>query len=82
MMAFLPPLVPVGGVETSIKAKSIINRVLVCIRACVRSHACVRKSRCEGGAKPHGFVRAKCVRAGVFRARHTCAITPEMFRGF
>ena len=57
-------------------------RVLVCVCACVRSHACVRKSRCEGGAKPHGFVRAMCVRAGVFWASHTCAIAPEIFQTF
>ena len=61
---------------------SSISRVLVCVCACVRSHACVRKSRCEGGAKPHGFVRAMCVRAGVFWASHTCAIAPEIFQTF
>ena len=31
----------------------------VSVRVCVRaSHACVRKSKCEGGAKLHEFVRA------------------------
>ena len=50
--------------------------------ACMQSHACVRKSRCEVGAKPHGFVRAMCVRAGVFRAGHTCAIAPDIFQTF
>ena len=48
-------------------------RVLECVRARVRSHTCVRKSRCERGAKPLGIVRAKCVRVGVFmECDHRC----------
>ena len=35
------------------------NRMLVCVRAKVRSHMCVRQLRCERGAKPLGIVRAK-----------------------
>ena len=52
----------------------------VSVRTCVRaSHACVRKSRCEGGAKLHGFVRANVRACRVFWVRHTRAITLEIF---
>ena len=53
----------------------------VSVRLCVRaSHVCVRKSRCEGGAKLHGFVRANVRAFRVFWVRHTCAITLEIFQ--
>ena len=53
----------------------------VSVRLCVRaSHACVRKSRCEGGAKLHGFVRANVRACRVFWVRHTRAITLEIFQ--
>ena len=53
----------------------------VSVRLCVRaSHACVRKSRCEGGAKLHGFVRANVRACRVFWVRHMRAITLEIFQ--
>ena len=53
----------------------------VSVRTCVRaSHACVRKSRCEGGAKLHGIVRANVRACMVWWVRHTCAITLEIFQ--
>ena len=56
-------------------------RQSVSVRLCVRaSHACVRKSRCEGGAKLHGFVRANVRAFRVFWVRHTRAITLEIFQ--
>ena len=57
-----------------------IAKQSVSVRVCVRaSHACVRKSRCEGGAKLHGFVRANVRAFRVFWVRHTRAITLEIF---
>ena len=68
------------------KCAEIINRSSrdrqsVSVRTCVRaSHACVRKSRCEGGAKLHGIVRANVRACMVFWVRHTRAITLEIFQ--
>ena len=53
----------------------------VSVRTCVRaSHVCVRKIRCEGGAKLHGIVRANVRACMVFWVRHTRAITLEIFQ--
>ena len=44
---------------SKIPFKSSNNNQSVSERTCVRaSHACVRKSRCEAGAKLHGIVHA------------------------
>ena len=60
---------------------SVSKNQSVSVRLCVRaSHACVRKSRCEGGAKLHGFVRANVRACRVFWVRHTRAITLEIFQ--
>ena len=52
----------------------------VSLRVCVReSHACVQKSKCEGGAKLHEFVRVNVHAFMIFWVHHTRAITLEIF---
>ena len=69
------------SLEILIRLCCLIFIQSVSVRACVRaSHACVRKSRCEGGAKLHGIVRANVRACMVFWVHHTRAITLEIFQ--
>jgi len=56
---------------------SVITRVLVCVRACGHTRACGNL-----GAKEVQSLVNLCVRTGIFRAGHTCAIAPEIFQIF
>ena len=49
-----------------LQGQDIYCRDLECVRACVRSHVCVRNLGCERVRSLSEIVRAKCVRAGFF----------------